>query len=127
MMTVGPDINIGAKALAVIWTLNAVSIIIVIARCMTQKFISRQLGLSDVLVVVSMGVISSMAAFITVQYHYGWGRHYTYLDPLDRMEAMKYNAIEQSFGVMGSTFGRMSIIILMLQLFGTSRLKRIAL
>ncbi|KAF5872517.1 putative integral membrane protein [Botrytis fragariae] len=127
MATVGPDINIGGKGLAVIWALNAVSITVVIARCMTQRFIIRQLGLSDALVVVSMGTISSMAALITVQYHYGWGRHYAYLDPFDRIEAMKYNAIGQSFGVMGSTFGRMSFIILMLQLFGTSKLKHAAL
>ncbi|THV52558.1 hypothetical protein BGAL_0075g00040 [Botrytis galanthina] len=127
MTAVGPDINIGGKGLAVIWALNAVSITIVIARCMTQRFIIRQLGLSDALVVVSMCTISSMAALITVQYHYGWGRHYAYLDPFDRIEAMKYNAIGQSFGVMGSTFGRMSFIILMLQLFGTSKLKHAAL
>ncbi|KAF7872742.1 uncharacterized protein EAF02_008813 [Botrytis sinoallii] len=127
MTAVGPDINIGGKGLAVIWALNAVSITIVIARCMTQRFIIRQLGLSDALVVVSMCTISSMAALITVQYHYGWGRHYAYLDPFDRIEAMKYNAIGQSFGVMGSTFGRISFIILMLQLFGTSKLKHAAL
>ncbi|KAM0150846.1 hypothetical protein ACHAPG_008586 [Botrytis cinerea] len=127
MTAVGPDINNGGKGLAVIWALNAVSITIVIARCMTQRFIIRQLGLSDALVVVSMCTISSMAALITVQYHYGWGRHYAYLDPFDRIEAMKYNAIGQSFGVMGSTFGRMSFIILMIQLFGTSKLKHAAL
>lgn len=51
--------------------------------------------------------ISSMAALITVQYHYGWGRHYAYLDPFDRIEAMKYNAIGQSFGKF--TSARVSI------------------
>lgn len=51
--------------------------------------------------------ISSMAALITVQYHYGWGRHYAYLDPFDRIEAMKYNAIGQSFG--NSTSARVSM------------------
>ncbi|KAB8297769.1 hypothetical protein EYC80_001570 [Monilinia laxa] len=127
MTSVGPDINIGGRALAVIWSLNAISISIVIARCMTQRFISRQLGLSDALVIVSMCVVTSMACLITVQYHYGWGRHFIYLDPFNRTEALKYNTIGQSFGVMGSTFGRMSFIVLMLQLFGTSKLKRTAL
>ncbi|KAF7903449.1 uncharacterized protein EAF01_006498 [Botrytis porri] len=127
MTAVGPDINIDGKGPAVILALNAVSITIVIARCMTQRFIIRQLGLSDALVVVSMCTISSMAALIAVQYHYGWGRHYAYLDPFHRIEAMKYSAIGQSSGVMGSTFGLMSFIILMLQLFGTSKLKHAAL
>ncbi|PQE20584.1 integral membrane protein [Rutstroemia sp. NJR-2017a BBW] len=96
--SLGPDINIGGRALGAIWSLNALAIIIVIARCLTQRLVSRQLGLSDALVVVSMCTISSMAALITVQYHYGWGRHYAYLDVEDRVEAMKYNAIGQSFG-----------------------------
>lgn len=39
-----------------------------------------------------------MAALITVQYHYGWGRHFAYLEVEDRVEALKYNAIGQSFG-----------------------------
>ncbi|KAM3086311.1 hypothetical protein ACMFMF_000264 [Clarireedia jacksonii] len=125
--SVGPDINIGGRALGAIWTLNAVAIVIVIARCLTQRLVARKLGLSDALVVVSMCTISSMAALITVQYHYGWGRHYVYLDDEDRIEAMKYNAIGQSFGVMGSTFGRLSFIILMLQLFGISKWRRKAL
>jgi hypothetical protein len=40
-----------------------------------------------------------MASLITVQYHYGWGRHYIYIDPSDRMQALKFNAIGQSFGL----------------------------
>lgn len=39
-----------------------------------------------------------MASLISVQYHYGWGRHYIYIDPSDRMQALKFNSIGQSFG-----------------------------
>lgn len=65
-----------------------------------------------------------MASLISVQYHYGWGRHYQDIPPADAMQALNFNSITQSFGVMGSTFGRMSFIILMLKLFGTTRARR---
>jgi len=43
------------------------------------------------------------------------------------MQALRFNAISQSFGVMGSTWGRLSFILLMLQLFGTNKPGRYAL
>lgn len=39
-----------------------------------------------------------MGSLISVQYHYGWGRHYVYLEPHNGMEALRFNAIGQSFG-----------------------------
>ncbi|KAA8570770.1 hypothetical protein EYC84_000164 [Monilinia fructicola] len=44
MTSVGPDINIGGRALAVIWSLNAISISIVIARCMNAKIYISPIG-----------------------------------------------------------------------------------
>jgi hypothetical protein len=38
-----------------------------------------------------------MASLITVQYHYGWGRHYIYIPPAAAVYAVKYNVICQSF------------------------------
>ncbi|KUJ12417.1 uncharacterized protein LY89DRAFT_207237 [Mollisia scopiformis] len=119
-----PDVNRGGSALGVIWTLDAIAILIVGARCYTQKFVTRQFGLSEILVVISVCVITGMASLISVQYHYGWGRHYEDIPTAEATQALKYNAIGQSFGVMGSTFGRLSFIILMLKLFGTTKARR---
>lgn len=124
---VGPDVNIGGSALAVIWTLITLATIVVGARLWTQARITYQLGLSDAFMALSLATIIGMGSLITVQYHYGWGRHYVYIDPHDRMQALRFNAIGQSFGVMGSTWGRLSFILLMLQLFGTSKWRRRAL
>lgn len=85
----------------------------------------------------------TMASFITVGHHYGWGRHFKYLDSYQKEQSIKFNEITQGFGncissyyqvhtltsagIMGSTFGRLSFIILMLQLFGNTKLRRISL
>lgn len=119
-----PDVNKGGSALGVIWTLSAIAILVVGARCYTQKFVTRQFGLSEILVVISVCVITGMASLISVQYHYGWGRHYVDIPAADATQALKFNAIAQSFGVMGSTFGRLSFIILMLKLFGTTKARK---
>lgn len=56
-----------------------------------------------------------------MQYHYGWGRHQQTLTIYQRIEALKYNSIGQTFGVLGSTFGRLSTIVTMFTLFGINR------
>lgn len=56
-----------------------------------------------------------------MQYHYGWGQHQQTLTTHQRIEALKYNSIGQTFGVLGSTFGRLSTIATMFTLFGINR------
>ncbi|KAJ5935459.1 hypothetical protein N7466_005006 [Penicillium verhagenii] len=113
--------DIGAPALGVCWGLSTVALTVTIARLYTQSRITRQLGLSDALLAVSTCIVLTFASIITVQYHYGWGRHQSTLTTHQRIEALKYNAIGQSFGVLGSTFGRLSTIATMFTLFGINR------
>ncbi|KAJ5894872.1 hypothetical protein N7495_006563 [Penicillium taxi] len=95
---------LGRPALGVCWALATITLIITIARLYTQARITHQLGLSDALLVLST-------------FHYGWGRHQITLSGYDQMMALKYNSIGQSCGVMGSTCGRLSTIVLMMNLF----------
>ncbi|KAJ5732639.1 hypothetical protein N7493_004120 [Penicillium malachiteum] len=119
------DGNIGAPALGVCWALSAIALTVMIARLYSQARITRQLGLSDALLALSTCIIITFASLITVQFHYGWGRHQTTLTAHQRIEALRYNAISQSFGVLGSTFGRLSTIATMFTLFGiTKKLRR---
>ncbi|KAJ5209638.1 hypothetical protein N7449_004017 [Penicillium cf. viridicatum] len=116
--------NIGGAALGVCWALSAIAMVITTACLYTQAHITRQLGLSDALLVISTGIVLTFASIITVQYHYGWGRHQALLSQHDRIQALKYNAIGQTFGVLGSTFGCLSTITTLINLFGiTQRLR----
>ncbi|KAK4870813.1 hypothetical protein LT330_000050 [Penicillium expansum] len=112
--------NIGGAALGVCWALSAIAMVITTARLYTQAQITRQLGLSDAL----LSIVLTFSSIITVQYHYGWGQHQALLSQHDRIQALKYNAIGQTFGVLGSTFGRLSTITTLINLFGiTPRLR----
>ncbi|RDW85476.1 hypothetical protein BP5796_03801 [Coleophoma crateriformis] len=123
----GPDHNIGGPALGVIWMMVGIAGAVVGLRIATQTFVARKFGLSDVLILLSICTVVGMASLITVQYHYGWGRHYAFLTSNQQLNAIKYNIICQSFGVMGSTWGRLSFIVFMAQIFGTTKPRRIFL
>ncbi|KAJ5892485.1 hypothetical protein N7504_009176 [Penicillium tannophilum] len=113
--------DIGAPALGVCWALAAIALIVTIARIYTQARITRKLGLSDAMLAFSTCIVLTFASLITVQYHYGWGQHQQMLTTHQRIEALKYNSIGQTFGVLGSTFGRLSTIATMFTLFGINR------
>ncbi|KGO42976.1 hypothetical protein PEXP_027250 [Penicillium expansum] len=108
--------NIGGAALGVCWALSAIAMVITTALLYTQAQITRQLGLSDAL----LSIVLTFSSIITVQYHYGWGQHQALLSQHDRIQALKYNAIGQTFGVLGSTFGRLSTITTLINLFVTN-------
>ncbi|KUI69458.1 hypothetical protein VM1G_04914 [Cytospora mali] len=110
----------GPTGLAAIWFMVALALIVVTARVYAQARITKQFGLSDYLMICSITVITGFAALITVQYQYGWGRHQACIDDIQEVETqLKYNITGQSFGIMGSTFGRLSFIVFMLHLFDT--------
>ncbi|KAJ5659563.1 hypothetical protein N7507_006014 [Penicillium longicatenatum] len=118
--------DIGAPALGVCWGLSTIALMVTIARIYTQARITRQLGLSDAMLALSTCIVLIFASLITVQYHYGWGRHQQMLTTHQRIEALKYNSIGQTFGVLGSTFGRLLTIATMFTLFGINqKLRRV--
>lgn len=100
----------------------SLALAIVSMRIFVQMRITKQLGLSDYLMICSIAVIIGFASLISVQYHYGWGRHQACITDLQKLiTQIKFNVTGQSFGIMGSTFGRLSFIAFMLNLFGSKK------
>ncbi|RDW56607.1 hypothetical protein BP5796_13072 [Coleophoma crateriformis] len=118
------DIDIGRPMMVIIWTLYGITIVVVAIRLYVQARITRRLGLGDAMMVLSVASGLGLCALLTVQRHYGLGRHFFFLDPHQRIMALKYNFIGQPFGIMGPSFGRMACVMLMLQLFGTTKWRR---
>ncbi|KAJ4393073.1 hypothetical protein N0V93_002280 [Gnomoniopsis smithogilvyi] len=122
------NVNIGGTGLTIIWIMVFCALVIVVARLYTQARITKQFGLSDYLMFCSITIIVGFASLISVQYHYGWGRHQKCITDVQKLETqIKFNVTGQSFGIMGSTFGRLSFIIFMLALFGSKKWVRWAL
>ncbi|PSR99134.1 hypothetical protein BD289DRAFT_353644, partial [Coniella lustricola] len=110
----------GGTGMAVIWVMTILAMTVVGMRLYSQARITKLLGLSDWLMLASILTIIAFASLISVQYHYGWGRHQACITDVVRLETqIKYNFAGQSFGIMGSTFGRLSFIVFMDSLFGS--------
>lgn len=105
-----------------------VAMIVVAARVYAQARLTKQFGLSDYLMICSITIICGFASLISVQYRYGWGRHQACIGDLQEVETqLKFNVTGQSFGIMGSTFGRLSFIVFMLHLFDAKTWPRLSL
>ncbi|KAH8594902.1 hypothetical protein B0O99DRAFT_623894 [Bisporella sp. PMI_857] len=127
----GPDVNIGGAMIRTIWTLYAITIVVVSLRLYVQLVVVRQQSkishLGEAMMALSVFCGIGLCTCLTIQHHYGLGRHFFFLDDHQRIYAIKYNFIGQAFGVMAPSFGRMSFICLMLQLFGTNAWRRAGL
>ncbi|KAF8853417.1 hypothetical protein BDZ45DRAFT_806696 [Acephala macrosclerotiorum] len=125
----GPDISIAGPMMRTIWTLYGITLVVVVLRLYTQWRITCSLGLGDVMMFLSVLSATGILTTLTIQKHYGLGRHFSYLSPHQKIEALKYNFIGQPLGIVSSrilapAFGRNASCILMLQLFGTTSKRR---
>ncbi|KFY00619.1 hypothetical protein O988_03193 [Pseudogymnoascus sp. VKM F-3808] len=138
----GPDTDIGPPMLALCWTLYSVALLVVIARVYTQQQITRQFGLGDYFMLSSIVGVSHSTwiehstinlskafglmhiSFLTVSHRFGLGRHFFYLSDYLRVKAMEWEFIAEPFGALCSMCGRISFIILLFQLFGTTTFRR---
>jgi hypothetical protein len=65
------------------------------------------------------------AANTTVAIHYGLGRHYLYLDPLDRSQSLKWGVFTIAWGILSPMTGRISFCVTLMFLAGTdSRVRK---
>jgi hypothetical protein len=67
--------------------------------------------------VLAIGFASSL----TVQHHYGWGRHEVYLESYQISKVIELTVLTDIFGTMGPALGRMSFIALVFKLFGVNK------
>lgn len=106
----------------------ALAMTVVAARVYAQARLTKQFGLSDYLMICSIAVICGFASLISVQYRYGWGQHQACINDIQEVQTqLKFNITSQSFGIMGSTFGRLSFIVFMLSLFDAKTWPRLSL
>ncbi|CZR67026.1 uncharacterized protein PAC_16925 [Phialocephala subalpina] len=137
----GPDIT--GPMMRTIWTLYGITLLVVVLRLYTQWRITRSLGLGDAMMFLSVLCATGTLTTLTIQKYYGLGRHFSYLSPHQKIQALKYNFIGQPLGIVSSSkplthsiidnwltgimapaFGRNATCILMLQLFGTTSKRR---
>ncbi|KAI9757586.1 MAG: hypothetical protein M4579_003398 [Chaenotheca gracillima] len=111
--------------LVTIWTLAALSTIILGLRFYVRACIVHRVGWDDYWMLLAWVGNTLFASFLTVSCHYGLGRHFYTLSEDRQINAMHWDFVGQAWGVFTPMFARISFSFTLLNLVGsTSKLKR---
>ncbi|KAN0105931.1 hypothetical protein V8E51_008807 [Hyaloscypha variabilis] len=113
----GPDIDAAVPILVSCWVLASIAAIVVAARVYTQARILHQFGWGDAIMILAMLFCFIHIGLNQAAHLYGFGRHFFYLDPRQRVMALKLQFSSQPMSILPATLGRVSLIMLMLHLF----------
>ncbi|PMD64179.1 uncharacterized protein K444DRAFT_482016, partial [Hyaloscypha bicolor E] len=119
-----PDINIGPSAVIAGWVEASIAVIVVIARTYTQAKVVGRMGAEDYLMILSLIIAMLNTSLITHAVSWGIGRHIYYLTPEETVNAIKFEFIAQTPGIVAPTLARISFAIYLLKFVGTSKFRR---
>ncbi|CZR60795.1 uncharacterized protein PAC_10691 [Phialocephala subalpina] len=120
----GADVNIGARSLIVCWSLYGIAGAIVAARLYAQAIIIRKFEWEDIIIVLAIVFGILQMVLVQLSYGYGFGRHFFYLEPQQRVMIMKMQFIAMPLCILSTTAGRVSVALLMLRLFGSTQYRQ---
>ncbi|RNJ58986.1 hypothetical protein D7B24_003807 [Verticillium nonalfalfae] len=106
----------GQAALAVMWTLTAITLVFLCLRLVTRYFIIDQLGFDDYTYVVAAILLVLYTTFTHVAEGYGFGRSIYGLEIKDATAAIKWEMVGQSFSIIGMAVSKISLGLFLLRL-----------
>ncbi|KAL9596012.1 MAG: hypothetical protein Q9219_006096 [cf. Caloplaca sp. 3 TL-2023] len=124
--SVPPDLaqaNRGPTILAVSWIECTVAILIVATRMYTRSYLIRNVGIDDWMIVLALVLAIVMSSLVTADVHYGAGRHFATLSPVEQTLANKLNWIAQPFAIFSCGVGKISIAFLILRIMAKNKLR----
>ncbi|PYI06983.1 hypothetical protein BO78DRAFT_444518 [Aspergillus sclerotiicarbonarius CBS 121057] len=120
------SINFGPELLAAVWTMSALSIVIVTLRSIGNvKFGNFQL--SDLVTVFALILLFIAAVLSSVAVDYGYGQTASSLELHHAMNSLRYSTISQAIVTLAATAGRLAFIIYLIELLAARKLHRIIL
>ncbi|MCJ1433388.1 hypothetical protein MMC27_002748 [Xylographa pallens] len=111
-----PDEFIGAKIVVIAWIEAVVAISFVVARMYTRARLVRNVGADDWIMVFTLILSLICSCFVTLEVHYGVGRHIYYLTPGNIEQTGKMVWMTEPFSTMSACFGKISIAFQLLRI-----------
>ncbi|KAM6519004.1 hypothetical protein FALCPG4_012660 [Fusarium falciforme] len=113
-MAMGGD---GPWAISVMWSLTAVTLIFVILRVYTRVFVVKSYGVDDHVYNLAFGFLFFYTLFTTISAKYGFGQNMSDIKDLDdTAHAILFEAIGQTFAVVGMAVAKWSLGLFLLRL-----------
>ncbi|KAM0420320.1 hypothetical protein ACHAPT_011862 [Fusarium lateritium] len=113
-MAMGGD---GPWAISVMWSLTSVTLIFVILRVYTRVFVVKSYGVDDHVYNLAFGFLFFYTLFTTLAAKYGFGQNMSDIPDLDdTAHAILFEAIGQTFAVLGMAIAKWSLGLFLLRL-----------
>ncbi|KAH6898040.1 hypothetical protein B0T10DRAFT_525463 [Thelonectria olida] len=107
----------GPWAVAVMWSLAGVVFVFVLLRIYTRAIVVTSFGIDDHVYNLAFGFLVFYTIFITVSSSYGFGQNvFDIKDQDDLSDAVLYEAIGQTFAVIGMAVAKWSLGLFLLRL-----------
>ncbi|KAK1992519.1 hypothetical protein LX36DRAFT_554168, partial [Colletotrichum falcatum] len=113
-MAMGGD---GPWAVATMWSLTALVAVLCGIRLYTRMFINKAVGPDDYAFIVAFVLLCLYTIFTTISAHYGFGQNMKDIhDPTHQAMALLFEAIGQTFAVVGMAVAKWSLGLFLLRL-----------
>ncbi|KAI4862351.1 hypothetical protein F4820DRAFT_463672 [Hypoxylon rubiginosum] len=122
-----PQPSLSRTLEAVTWLLTTVAVIVVGLRFYTRAIIVRRVGWDDWMMLLSLGLMITDSVFVQISVQHGLGNSQWTLLEEDAITAIKWDYLAQPPAIIGPALGRISFAMLLLNLIGTHKARRIPL
>ncbi|KNG91193.1 hypothetical protein ANOM_000608 [Aspergillus nomiae NRRL 13137] len=115
----------GPRILAVVWTLSALTTIVVAARVYIRQWLIRNAGIDDYIIVLALCLTLTSVGMTTANVHMGYGKHAWFLDPSTVETISLVNTISFAIGIFCFTVPKVAVTVLLTRILNPSRAQRI--
>ncbi|KAK8121313.1 hypothetical protein PG999_005433 [Apiospora kogelbergensis] len=112
-MAMGGD---GPWAITVMWALTTATFVFVLLRIYTRLIVVKSFGIDDQVYILAFVFLVCYTAFTTISARYGFGQNVYDLDVEDAVRAVLFEAIGQTFAVLGMAIAKWSLGIFLLRI-----------
>ncbi|KAK2757988.1 hypothetical protein FQN54_004394 [Arachnomyces sp. PD_36] len=110
--------------LSLTWILGGIATLSFGTRIYTRFIFQKQHGWDDYFMIVAWILAIMSAIFVSMAVHYGLGISINDIeDPMDKMNAVKYLTIAPNPSIMSVALGKISVVLLLHRLMGTTTTK----
>lgn len=90
----------------------------------TRSRLIHNVGIDDWMILLALVLAIVCSSLVTADVHYGGGRHFATLDPVQRLNANKFNWIAQPFTIFSCGVGKISVAFLILRIMAKNKVQQ---
>lgn len=115
----------GPKILAVLWTLTALTFLIVSARIFIRIKMLKNFGIDDYLIIIAMILGLAYCGVTTAGVAHGFGKHAIKLSQYDLEMAILLNTVSFLFGILSFTIPKIAVTAMLARILNPGMVQKI--